>query len=130
MAVTLTRPYQGYQAGQVVNLPAELETALVAQGFATAGGTPTPGNLTTNVAGTGGQILFAGYANVAVGAASVAITIPGVTAQHKAWAVVAQAAADTTFTSVLRVNCTADTVTITGPANATASTRVAYFVSA
>lgn len=129
MAVTLTRPYQGYTTGQVVDLPSELETALVAQKLATAGGTPTSGAISTTVAGTGGQLLFAGYANVAAAASSVAVTVPGVTAQHKAWAVVAQAAADGTLTQVVRVNCTTNTVTVTGNAAATAATRVAYFVS-
>jgi hypothetical protein len=130
MAVTLLRAYQGYTAGQVIDLPSELEAALVAQGLATAGGTPTAGALTTTVAGTGGQILFAGYANVAIAATSVVITIPGVTAQNKAWAVIAQAAADSTFVTILRVNCTANTVTVFGTAGATAATRIAYFVSA
>lgn len=129
MAVTLTRAYQGYTAGQVIDLPAELEAALVGQGLATAGGSPTSGALTTSVAATGAQLVFAGYANVAIGATSVVITIPGVTAQHKAWAVIAQAAADATFVTILRVNCTANTVTVFGTASATAATRIAYFVS-
>lgn len=129
MAVTLNRAYQGYTAGQIIDLPRELEDALVAQGLATAGGTPTTGALSTTVAGTAGQIVFTGYANVAAGASSVAVTVPGVTTQNKGWGVVAQAAADGTLLRVERVNCTANTVTIFGTANATATTRVAYFVS-
>lgn len=129
MAVTLLRAYQGFTAGQVIDLPAELEAALVAQGLATSGGTLTSGALSTTLAPTGSQLLMSGYAAVAAAASSVALTIPGVTAQHKAWAVVAQAAADTTLTQVVRVNCTANTVTITGNAAATAATRVAFFVS-
>ncbi len=129
MAVTLTRAYQGYAAGQVVELSAELEAALVAQKLATSGGTPTSGALSTTAAPTSGQLVQSGYATVAAAASSVVITVPGVTANHRAWAVVAQAAADTTFTSVVRVLCTANTITITGPAAATAATRVAYFVA-
>jgi hypothetical protein len=129
MAVTLTRAYQGYTQGQVVDLPKELEDSLVAQHIATAGGTLTTGALSTTVAPTGSQLVFAGYANVPIGASSVAITVPGVTTQHKGWGAVAQAAADGTLLRVERVNCTANTVTVYGTANATAVTRVAYFVS-
>jgi hypothetical protein len=129
MAVTFTRAYQGFQAGQVADLPSELETALVAQGFATSGGTLTSGAISTTLAPAGSNLYASGFAAVAAGASSVAVTIPGVTTQHKAWAVVAQATADGTLTQVLRVNCTANTVTITGNANATALTRVAFFVA-
>lgn len=41
MAVTLTRAYGGYAAGTTVILPDDTETALVAQGFATARTAPT-----------------------------------------------------------------------------------------
>jgi hypothetical protein len=129
MTVTLLRAYQGYSAGQVVDLPAELEAALIAQGLATTGGTPTSGAIGTVATPVPNQLLLRGSAYVAAGASSVVVTIPGLTAQSVAHAEVNQAAADTTFTSVLRSVCGTNTLTITGPANATAATKVGYIVA-
>lgn len=129
MTVTLLRSYQGYAAGNVVDLPPELEAALVAQGLATDGGTLTSGALGTNATPTMGQLQLRGVAVVPAGQGSVAITIPGLSAKSVAWACVQQAAADGTLLYVARCLCTANTLTIYGNANATAVTRVAYFVN-
>lgn len=130
MAVTLSRAYGGFAPGTVVDLPAELEASLVAQNLATAGGTLTSGALTPNVSGNAAIPVLAGIAVVAAGASSVTVSNPAITATSKATAMVSQAAADGTLTSVLRANCTAGVLTITGNANATAATRVSYIVFA
>lgn len=128
MTVTLLRAYQGYAAGAVVDLPAELEAALIAQGLAVNGGTPTSGALSTTATPVPNQLLLRANAYVAVGAASVVLTVPGVTAASAAWASINQAA-DATLTQILRVQCGAGTVTVTGNANATAATKVSVLIA-
>lgn len=135
MTVALNRAYQGFPAGTVVDLDAVTESALVQQGIASqssaaiTAGAQAP----TNVPSPWLPVA-SGYAAVAAGVSTVVITIPGVTAQHKAWAVINQAAADATLTSIVRVQTATGaggvgTVTIVGNANATAATRVAYWVT-
>ena len=120
MTVTLTQPYGSLAAGAITTLPASTETALIAQGRATNGGTLTPGAFTTTE--------YAGRASIAAGSSSVVITHPYVTASSCVVAVVAQAAADGTLLRVERVNPAAGSFTIFGTANATAATTIAWMV--
>lgn len=121
MTVTLTQPYGSLAAGAITTLPASTETALIAQGRATNGGTLTTGAFTTTE--------LSGRASIAAGASSVVITHPGVTASSVVTAVVAQAAADGTLLRVERVNPAAGSFTIFGTANATAATTIAWAIS-
>jgi hypothetical protein len=122
MTILLNRAYQGTPAATVITLPDSIESALIAQGFATAStaASTTAGAVTVNQ--------LAGKSAIATGAASVVITNSLVTAGSKIMAYVAQATADTTLTAVLRVVPAAGSFTIFGPANATANTLVDWVV--
>lgn len=122
MAVTLLRAYNGSPAGTVVEMTAELEAALIAQGLAssTAVTSLTTGAQTSN--------LYAGTLAIAAGASSVVLTNPLITANSKVWACVAQAAADGTLLRVERVVCAAGSATIYGTANATATTLIDWAI--
>ena len=126
MAVTLIRAYGGFAAGAVANFSSELEASLVAQGLATSGGTPTSGNQTTTPSQNSSLPFQTGFVYVAFGASSVTISIPVITTQTKVFAVIQQAAADGTLTSIVRTNAAAGVATITGNANATAQVQIAY----
>ncbi len=130
MTVSLNRAYQGFAPGQVVDLDAATEAALIAQGIASSSSAAiTPGNQSVTAVPAPWQPVMAGYAAIATASTNVVITVPGVTAQHKAWAAIAQSGADGTLTSIVRVLCGTGTVTITGNAAATAQVRVAYWVT-
>jgi hypothetical protein len=119
MTVLLSRPYLGQAAGTVTTLPSSTESALIAQGLASSSAAvPTAGAFTTNAT--------RGFATIAIGASSVVITNPNVDATSVVDARIAQAAADATLTSILRVVAGAGTITITGNANATAATVVSW----
>ena len=121
MAVSLLRPYGGLAAGSVTAFPASTEAAMVAQGIAaTSAATPTTGAYTTGE--------FAGRAAIAAGSSSVVVTNPNVNAQTKIYAVVAQAAADTTLLRVERILPAAGSFTIYGTANATATTVIDWSI--
>lgn len=122
MAVLLTRAYAGYPAGQTVELTAELEANLIAQGLASSAlaTTITTGAATANV--------WSGTAAVAIGQSSIVITNSNVTANSKVWAVVSQAAADGTLLRVERVVPAAGSFTIYGTANATAITYIDWAI--
>ena len=121
MTVALTRAYAGYPSGQVVELPASTEAALVAQNLATTSvAAPTAGATTANV--------MRGSCAIGIGASSVVITNPYVTASSSVFAVVAQAAADATLLRVERVLPADGSFTIYGTANATAVTRIDWCV--
>lgn len=122
MTVSLLRAYGGYPNGSVVELPSELEAALIAQGLAaTALSTAiTTGAATANT--------YAGTAAIPIGASSVVITNSNIDANTKVWAVVSQAAADGTLLRVERVVPAAGSVTIYGTANATAITFVDWAI--
>ena len=122
MAITLLKAYGGFPAGQIVELTAELETALIAQNIATAA---VIANTTT---GAYTSYAYSGVAAIAAGASSVVITNPLVTANTKVWAVVAQATADGTLLRVERVVTAAGSFTIFGTANATATTLIDWAV--
>ncbi len=130
MTVSLNRSYQGFAAGTVVDLDAATEAALITQGIASSSSAAiTAGNQSITAVPAPWTPVVAGYAAIAAAATNVVITIPGVTAQHKAWAVIAQSGADATLTSLVRVLCGAGTVTITGNAASTAQVRVAFWVT-
>jgi hypothetical protein len=122
MTVILNRSYQGYPAGQVVELSTDAENALIAQGLAaTAASTAiTTGNATANA--------FTGTAAIPAGSSSVVITNSFVDTNSKVFAVVAQATADGTLLRVERIVCAAGSFTIYGTANATATTYVDWVV--
>jgi len=119
MTVLLSRSYLGFASGAIVNLPASTESAIIAQGLGSNSvAVPTAGAQTTSTT--------AGFAAIAAGAASVVVTNPNMTATTVVSARVAQAAADATLTSILRVTPANGSFTITGNANATAATVVSW----
>lgn len=121
MAVLLNQAYAGYQAGTVVVLPADTEAALIAQGIASnSTAVPTAGAVTANI--------LRGRASMAAGASTLVITCPQCTSQSIVFAQVAQAVADGTFTSVLRVTPSNGSFQINGPALATAATQISWLV--
>jgi len=122
MSVLLNRSYMGYPAGSTVELGANAEAALIAQGLAqTALETATTtGAITANVQ--------QGKAAIAAGASSVVITNSMVDVNTKVWAVVAQATADTTLLRVERIATAAGSFTIFGTANATATTLIDWAI--
>lgn len=120
MTVTLTRAYGGYPAGQVTQLRASTEDALIAAGLATNGGTITTGAVTTTE--------MQGRVSIAAGASSLVVTNANITAESKVWAVVAQAAADGTLLRVERILCADGSFTIYGTANATAATLIDWCI--
>ena len=122
MTVLLNRNYAGYQSATTVELPTNVETALIAQNYATsaAAANITTGAVTANVS--------QGTAAIAAGASSVVITNSMVDANSKVWAVVAQAAADGTLLRVERVVSAAGSFTIFGTANATATTIIDWAI--
>lgn len=128
MTVTLSRPYQGFPAGAVVDLSAELEAALVAQGLAVSGGTLSSGAQSTTATPISWQQMFGGVAVIAAAASSVVVSNPAITASSKAIAMINQAAADGTATSIVRCSCAAGALTISANAGATAAVRVAYLI--
>jgi hypothetical protein len=116
-----TRPIQGYQPGTVIELSASTEAALVQAGQASvSAGPPTPGNVSTTATG--------GCAGISAGQSSVTITNPLINLQSIVYAVIAQAAADGTLTSVQRVVPANGSVTIYGNANATAAVSVDWAI--
>lgn len=132
MTVTISslRPYQGYAAGSVVDLPAELEAALIAQGLAVNGGTLTSGAQSPTVTGNQSIPILSGIVVIPAAGTSVTVNNATITATSKAVAAISQASADATLTSLVRVNCTAGVLTITGNAASTAAVRVSYVVLA
>ncbi len=122
MAILLNRPYGGYLSGTTVELTAELEAALIAQGWAS---TATVANVTTGAVTAN---TYSGTVAIAAGASSVVITNDKIVANSKVFAVVAQAAADGTLLRVERVVTAAGSVTIYGTANATATTLIDWAI--
>lgn len=121
MTVLLNKAYGGYATGTIVELPADTETALIAQGLAaTNAGPSTSGAVSTTY--------NSGSVTVAIGASSIVVTNANCSANSKAIAVVAQAAADGTLLRVERVVCAAGLFTIYGTANATAATVIDWIL--
>lgn len=120
--ILLNRGYFGYLASTVVSLDKPTEDALVAQGLATVSAAkPTAGAVTI-------QGISRGKCAIAAGASSVVITTDQCLLQSSGFAVISQAAADGTLTSILRVTIAAGAMTITGNANATADTQIDWVI--
>lgn len=130
MSVLLRVGYMGLLAGTVVGLSTNAESALIAQGLATAAlkANTTPGNVVANV--------MAGTVAIPVGAGSVTITGQYFDANSKVFATIGQAAADATLTSLPRIVAAngapgqPGSVTIYGNANATAAVLVDWVIAA
>jgi acyl CoA:acetate/3-ketoacid CoA transferase beta subunit len=122
MAVLLTQAYEGYLAGTTVNLPTNIETALIAQNKATAA---TRANTTTGAVTYNGM---QGTAAIAAGSSSVVVTTNKCDANSIVMAYVSQAAADGTLLRVERIVPAAGSFTIFGTANATATTLVSWAI--
>jgi hypothetical protein len=118
MAVLLSKAYGGHAAGTIREFSSELETALIAQGIATAS---VVASITT---GAQTSDTWSGTVAVPIAGASLVVTNSLVKANSKVWACVAQASADGTFLRVERVVCADGSFTIYGTAGATAVTLV------
>jgi len=120
--LTLNRAYGGYAAGTIVSLPADTESALIAQGLGvTSAAGPVTGGAAT-------ATYFTGRAGVAIAATSVVITHAACTVSSTVFAQVAQAAADGTALRVERVVPAAGAFTIHVTAAATALTSVNWML--
>jgi len=120
--VLLNRAYGGYVAGTIVQLPADTEAALIAQGLATASAAgPVTGGAATST-------YFTGKAGVAIAATSVVITHSACTASSFVTAHVSQTAADGTALRVERIVPAAGLFTIHVTAAATALTSVIWML--
>jgi hypothetical protein len=125
MAINLNRGYMGLIAGTVVGLSSNIEANLIASGQASANASKaniTPGAITYN--GIQGSVA------IPAGQSSVTITNALIDANTKVMANIAQAAADGTLTSLVRIVPAAGSVTIYGNANATAATVVDWSIVA
>lgn len=121
MTVLLSRSYMGYPANTVVEFASSVESALIAQGLATASSaTPTAGNTTT--------LALQGSAAVAAAASSIQITHPAVDSSTKIWACIGQTTADATALYVARVVPAAGSFTIHLNAATTAATVVDWAI--
>lgn len=120
--ILLSRAYDGYVAGTIVQLPTSIEAALVAQGLASVSAGPvTAGNVNVGSQGIG-------RVGIAAAGISVVITSPNITTETKVNAVIAQAAADGTALYVARVLCAAGSATIYLNAAATAAVAVDWYI--
>lgn len=125
MTVSLIRPYQGYSAGQTVQVPTSTENSLASQGVGTVAATTASAAVTTGPLTTS---LPTGRVSIAAGSSSVVVTNPNIDVNSKIWACVNQAAADGTLLRVERVVPAAGSFTIFGTANATATTVIDWAV--
>lgn len=119
--ILLGRPYGGYSAGTIVQLPTSIEAALIAQGYGTnSAGPVTPGAVSTTQP--------AGRVGIAAAASSVVVSNPSFTAETKFVACLSNAAADTTALYVARITPAAGQVTFTVNATATAAIAIDWAV--
>lgn len=125
MTVSLNRAYQGYSAGQTIQVPTSTENAIVSNGIGSVVATTAAAAVTTGALTTS---LPAGRVSIAAGSSSVVVTNPNVDVNSKIWACVNQAAADGTLLRVERVVPGAGSFTIYGTANATATTVIDWAV--
>lgn len=115
------RGYAGYAPNTVVELSASTEAALVASGQATVSAGPaTAGNVSTTA--------VQGSCTIAAAGISVTVTNPNISAQTVVYAVIAQAAADTTAFNVARVLCANGSFTIYLNAASTAAVQVDWAI--
>ena len=125
MTILLARPYGGYTAGQTVQVPTGIENSLAAQGVGTVASTAAAAAVTSGALSTS---LPAGRTTIAIGASSVVVTNPLVDVNSKIFAVINQAAADTTLLRVERIVPAAGSFTIYGTANATAAISIDWAI--
>lgn len=121
MTVLLARAYAGNVAGNTIQVATNVENAIIAQGIGTVVSTAAAAAVTTGAQTTS---LTSGRATIAAAASSVAITNPLVDVNSKIFAVVNQAAADTTLLRVERIVPAAGSFTIYGTAAATAAISI------
>lgn len=115
--ILLSRSYAGYAAGTIVQLQSAVESALIAQGLATASAGPvTPGAVSTTE--------MQGRVGIAAAGASVVVTNPSFTANSLFAAYLSNAAADGTALYVTRITPAAGQVTFTLNAAATAAVAI------
>lgn len=121
MTVQLNKSYQGMVSGAIVTLDSTTEAALIAQGIAvSSAGALTTGAQTVN--------MTKGRAAIAAAASSVVITSAYCAAESTVFAVVSQASADATLTSIVRCVPAAGSFTIVGNAASTAATTVDWVI--
>lgn len=119
--VSLNRAYAGYAAGTIVQLGTVEEAAVIASGIAVDSAGPV-------TAGAVSTLRSFGRVGIPIGASSVVVTCPIVTANSHVYAVVAQDAADATLLRVERILPAAGSFTIYGTANATAAVAIDWAV--
>ncbi len=115
--VLLQRAYGGYPSGVIVQLPANIEAALIAQGFAANSAGPV-------TAGAVSTTMSAGRVGIAAAGTSVVVSNPAFTAESKFMATLSNAAADTTALYITRITPAAGQVTFTLNAAATAAVAI------
>jgi hypothetical protein len=120
--ILLGRAYRGYLAGTIVQLQTSMETALIAQGIATASAGPvTPGNVTTD--------LSTGRLGIAAAGTAVTLTNPNLTTESKVNAYLSNAAADGTALYITRITPATGSITFTLNAAATAAVSIDWSVA-
>jgi hypothetical protein len=125
MTVLLSRSYAGYSAGQTVQVPTSLESAIVGAGAGTVASTAASAAVTTGALSTS---LPAGRCTIAASSSSVVVTNPLVDVNSKIFAVINQATADGTLLRVERIVPAAGSFTIYGTANATAAVSIDWAI--
>lgn len=120
--ILLNRAYDSYVAGTIVQLPTVVEAALVAQGLASS----SAGPVTPGAVNAGNQTM--GRVGIAAAGTSVVVTCAACTAESKIDAYIAQAAADSTATSIVRILPAVGSFTIYLNAAATAAVAVDWSI--
>lgn len=119
--ILLSKSYAGYAAGTIVQLPTNVESALIAQGFGVnSAGPVTPGAVTTTA--TSGRL------GIAAAGTSVVLTNPSFNTETKFSAYLSNAGADGTALYVTRITPAAGSVTFTLNAAATAAVAIDWAV--
>jgi hypothetical protein len=115
--ILLSRSYAGYAAGTIVQLPTNVEVALIAQGLASnSAGPVTAGNVSTTA--------FMGRAGILAAGTQVVVSNPAFDAQSKFTAFLSNAAADGTALYITRIVPAAGQVTFILNAAATAAVAI------
>jgi hypothetical protein len=115
--ILLNRPYGGYAASTIVQLPTSVEAALVASGQGSnSAGPVTPGAVSTT------QPM--GRVGIAAAGTSVVVSNPAFTTETKFCACLSNAAADGTALYITRITPAAGSVTFTLNAAATAAVSI------
>lgn len=115
--ILLNRSYGGYAANTIVQLPTNVEGALIASGLGSnSAGPVTPGAVSTT------QPM--GRVGIAAAGTSVVVTNPSFTTETKFFACLANAAADGTALYITRITPANGSVTFTLNAAATAAVAI------